>query len=149
MLLKLEEVTAQKEIEVSIKFPEMNREVMRLIALVRSTDTQIRCVADGKEMLLNASDIYYVESVDKRTFIYCENKVYRTDLRLYQLLETLSPVGFVQISKSCILNIHVLDFVRPLLNSRMEATLKNGERLNVSRKYLVNIKCKLQEGMDR
>lgn len=60
---------------------------------------------------------------------------------------SMIPAGFVQISKSCILNINVLDFVRPLLNSRMEATLKNGERLNVSRKYLVNIKSKLQEGM--
>lgn len=144
MLLKLEQDTDQEEIEVSIKFAEMNQDVTRLISLVRSADTQIRCTADGKERLLNASDIYYIESVDKRTFIYCENKVYRTELRLYQLLETLSPVGFVQISKSCILNINVLDFVRPLLNSRMEATLRNGERLNVSRKYLAEMKRKLQ-----
>lgn len=147
MLLKLEQDTARKEIEVSIKFAEMNQDVRKLISLIRSADTQIRCTADGKEKLLNASDVYYIESVDKRTFIYCESKVYRTDLRLYQLSETLSPVGFVQISKSCILNINVLDFVRPLLNSRMEATLKNGERLNVSRKYLANIKSKLQEGI--
>lgn len=147
MLLKLEQDRARKEIEVSIKFAEMNRDVERLISLVRSADTQIRCFAEGREMLLNASDIYYVESVDKRTFIYCEKKIYSTDLRLYQLLETLSPIGFVQISKSCILNINVLDFVRPLLNSRMEATLKNGERLNVSRKYLADIKSKLQEGI--
>lgn len=147
MLLKLEQDTARKEIEVSIKFAEMNQDVRKLISLIRSADTQIRCTADGKEKLLNASDVYYIESVDKRTFIYCESKVYRTDLRLYQLSETLSPVGFVQISKSCILNINVLDFVRPLLNSRMEATLKNGERLNVSRKYLANIKSKLQEGL--
>lgn len=147
MLLKLEQDTGQKEIEVSIKYAEMSREVKRLVSLIRSADTHIRCIADGKEKLLNASAIYYAESVDKRTFVYCESKVYRTDLRLYQLLETLSPAGFVQISKSCILNIKVLDFVRPLLNSRMEATLKNGERLNVSRKYLVNIRSKLQEGM--
>ena len=147
MLLKLEQDTTQKEIEVSIKYPEMNQDVMRLISLVQSADTQIRCTADGNERLLNASDIYYIESVDKRTFVYCENEVYRTDMRLYQLLETLAPVGFVQISKSCILNIHVLDFVRPLLNSRMEATLKNGERLNVTRKYLADIKRTLQEDM--
>ena len=98
MLLKLEQDTTQKEIEVSIKYPEMNQDVTRLISLVRSADTQIRCTADGNEKLLNASDIYYIESVDKRTFVYCENEVYCTDM---QLLETLSPAGFVQISKRC------------------------------------------------
>lgn len=149
MLLKLEQDTAQKEIEVSLRFAEMNQEVRRLISLIQSADTQIRCTANGAEKLLNASDIYYIESVDKRTFLYCETKVYHTDLRLYQLLEMLSSLGFVQISKSCILNINVLDFVRPMLNSRMEATLKNGERLNVSRKYLVNIKKELQEGLQK
>ncbi|MCB6200743.1 LytTR family DNA-binding domain-containing protein [Extibacter muris] len=147
MLLKLEQDTDQKDIEISIKYAVMSQEVTRLISLIRSAETHIRCIADGKEKLLNVSEIYYAESVDKRTFIYCESKVYRTDLRLYQLLETLSPAGFVQISKSCILNINVLDFIRPLLNSRMEATLINGERLNVSRKYIANIKSKLQEGM--
>ena len=101
MLLKLEQDTTQKEIEVSIKYPEMHQDVTRLISLVRSADTQIRCTADGNEKLLNASDIYYIESVDKRTFVYCENEVYCTDMRLYQLLETLSPAGFVQISKRC------------------------------------------------
>lgn len=147
MLLKLEQDADQGEIEVSIKFAEMNEDVTRLISLIQSADTQIRCFADGNEKLLNASDIYYIESVDKRTFVYSETEVYRTGLRLYQLTELLSPVGFVQISKSCLLNINVLDSVRPLLNSRMEATLKNGERLNVSRKYLADIKTKLQEGM--
>lgn len=147
MLLKLEQDTAREETEISIKFAEMSQDVAKIISFVRSVDIQIKCVSDGREKLLNASDIYYAESVDKRTFIYSENKVYRTDLRLYQLLETLSPAGFVRISKSCILNINVLDYVRPLLNSRMEATLKNGERLNITRKYLADIKGKLQEGM--
>ncbi len=147
MLLKLEQDTAREETEISIKFAEMSQDVAKIISFVRSVDIQIKCISDGREKLLNASDIYYAESVDKRTFIYSENKVYRTDLRLYQLLETLSPAGFVRISKSCILNINVLDYVRPLLNSRMEATLKNGERLNITRKYLADIKGKLQEGM--
>lgn len=149
MLLKLEQNADQKEIEVSIKFAEADQNVKRLISLFKSADTQIKCYDGNAEKLLNASDIYYIESVDKQTFLYCEKSIYRTDLRLYQISEMLSAVGFVQISKSCILNINVLDFLRPLLNSRMEATLKNGERLNVSRKYLAGIKSVLQEGMQR
>ena len=62
---------------------------------------------------------------------------------LYQLLEELGDAGFVQVSKSCILNINVLESIRPLRNSRMEATLSNGERVEVTRKYVSAIKEKL------
>ena len=146
MLLKLEQDTAREETEISIKFAEMSQDVAKIISFVRSVDIQIKCVSDGREKLLNASDIYYAESVDKRTFIYSENKVYRTDLRLYQLLETLSPADSHEISKSCILNINVLDYVRPP-KQPYGSYIKNGERLNITRKYLADIKGKLQEGM--
>lgn len=35
---------------------------------------------------------------------------------------------------------------RSLINSQMEATLTNGERINVTRKYVSAIREKLQEG---
>lgn len=38
--------------------------------------------------------------------------------------------------------------VQRLMNSRMEATLKNGERLYITRKYLSGIKKALQEGVE-
>ena len=97
--------------------------------------------------MLNASDIYYVESVDKHTFIYCEKKICSTDLRLYQLLETLSPVGFVQISKSCYSQYQCWGLWGACYEQPHGSHFKNGERLNVSRKYLADIKSKLQEGI--
>ena len=101
---------------------------------------QIPCENDGVEQMVSAAGIYYIESVDKRTFIYLKKAVYRTDYRLYQLMEDLRDYGFVQISKSCILNINVLDCIKPLLNSRMEATLKNGEKVYINRNYLRDVK---------
>jgi Response regulator of the LytR/AlgR family len=56
------------------------------------------------------------------------------------LLHDLQHDGFVQISKSCLLNINVLENIRPLFNSRMEATLLNGERVIVNRRYLPDVK---------
>lgn len=143
MLVKLKEDLTRKEIEVLIKYPQMNRTVIRLTSLIRLIDKTITCSFDNQEIQVNASDIYYAESVDKRTYIYCEKAVYRSELRLYQLMEELTDSGFVQVSKSCMLNIHMLTGIRPLINSRMEATLKNGERINVTRKYIQAIKAKL------
>lgn len=146
MIVKLKQDLSQKDIEVLIKYASMNKEVERITMLLQSVDTRIKCNMDGTDKLVNVSDIYYVESVDKKTFVYCEKSVYKTEFRLYQLVEDLARLEFVQISKSCILNINILDSIKPLLNSRMEATLKNGERLYVTRKYLNNIKQALQRG---
>ena len=146
MIIKLEQDSLIDDTEILIKYATMNKDVERIIALLQSLETRIKCNLDGNEKLVNASDIYYFESVDKMTFAYCERCVFRTELRLYQLAEDLAHLGFVQINKACILNINILDSIKPIFNSRMEATLKNGERLHVSRKYLETIKHALQVG---
>lgn len=145
MIIQLEENLTQKDIEVLIRYSQMNQTVKRLETLIKSIDKTIQCHEENSERWVNASDIYYIESVDKRTFVYCQKWVYRSELRLYQLASELLDVGFVQVSKSCIMNINRLDSIRPLMNSRMEATLSNGERINVTRKFIPSIRKKLEE----
>lgn len=143
MIVKLEENLRQEDIEVLIKYSRMNATVKRLVSLVKSIDSTVKCNSEQREIWVNVSDIYYIESVDKKTFVYCEKSVYRTEYRLYQLMDAFEFSSFVQVSKSCLININVLVSIRPLANSRMEATLSNGERINVTRKYVANIKEKL------
>ncbi len=144
MLIKLEENLTQKDIEVLVKYAQMNHTVNRLISLIRSVDCIVKCSEESSQFWISALDIFYIESVDKRAFVYCEKSVYRTEFRLYELLNQLSNSGFIQVSKSCIVNINMLKSIKPLANSRIEATLTNGERINVSRKYIPDIKIKLQ-----
>lgn len=146
MKLKTEQDLACQDIEVLIRYAKMNKQVERLLTLMQSADTQIKCNGENSERFIHASDILYIESVDKKTFVYLDKSVYRTNFRLYQLAGDLAPSGFVQINKSCILNINALESIKPLMNSRMEATLKNGERLYINRKYLNGIKQALQGG---
>ena len=75
-------------------------------------------------------------------FIYCEDKVYETSLRLYELEDQLDPRLFVRISKSILLNLNKLDNVRALLNGRYEALLINRERLIITRHYVSSFKEK-------
>ena len=140
MKIKTEQDLSCNEIEVIIKYPQKDKQVNRIIDFLQSFDMQIKCAGDNTEQMINILDIYYIESVDKKTFVYLENAVYRTDFRLYQLKDKLRAYGFVQISKSCILNINTLESIRPLFNSRMEATLKNGEKVNINRNYLNGVK---------
>lgn len=140
MKIKTEQDLSCSEIEVIIKYPQKDKQVSRIIDFLQSFDMQIKCDSDGAEQMINVLDIYYIESVDKKTYVYLENTVYHTNFRLYQLKDKLQEYGFVQISKSCILNINALESIKPLFNSRMEATLKNGEKVNVNRNYLNGVK---------
>ena len=140
MKIKTEEDLSCKEPEVIIRYSQKDKQINRIIDFLQSFDMEIKCAGDNTEQMINILDIYYIESVDKKTFVYLENAVYRTDFRLYQLKNKLQTYGFVQISKSCVLNINALDSIRPLFNSRMEATLKNGEKVNINRNYLNGVK---------
>ncbi|MCI8668512.1 MAG: LytTR family transcriptional regulator [Lachnospiraceae bacterium] len=140
MVIKLEQDLSCTDIEVIIKYGKDRENLPRIVKLLKSIDIQIKCDNNGTERMVNASDIYYIESVDKQTFVYLEREVYHTDFRLYQLIEQLKKYGFVQISKSCILNIHYMDSIKSIFNSRMEATLKNSERVYINRNYLDEVK---------
>ena len=145
MIIKLEKRESQNDIEVLITYPQKNKTVERLVSLIKLIDKQITSYSDDEIKLINASDIYYIESVDKKTIVCCEKENYQAKERLYQIYEKLKNAGFVQINKYCILNINKLEKIKTLKNSHLEAVLSNGKNLYVTRKYLAGIKRILQE----
>ena len=126
--------------EVTIAYREMTDEVKRVSEFVRCVDQTIFCRKETEEYTVPVSDIYYAESVDKKTYVYCEKEVYQCSYKLYELEELLPRGSFVRVSKSTILNIEVLKGVKTLVNSKLEAILSNGERICVTRNYLKNIR---------
>jgi DNA-binding LytR/AlgR family response regulator len=148
MVIKLEQNVSQKDIEVLITYPAKNKTVERIVSLIKSAGTQIECYSDDSVKMINVSDIYYIESVDKKTVVFCESENYQFKGRLYQLYEKLSGSGFVQISKYCIININKLEKITPMVNSHLDAVLSNGKCLYVTRKYLADIKRILLETRD-
>jgi len=145
MIIRIEQRPEQKDTEILITYPVMTNTVERLISLVNSADMQIECYTATSVKLVNVSDIFYIESNKKKTVVYCENEKFANKSRLYQIYEKLSGNGFVQISKYCIMNINKLQEFRPLANYHLEAVLSNGKFLNITRKYVADLKQKLQE----
>ena len=126
--------------EVTIEYRDLTENVKRVSDFVRSVDQSITCKKNDEEFSIPVNDIFYVESVDKKAFVYCESEVYQSGLRLIELEEVLSHAGFVRVSKSAILNVEKLRGVKNLANSKLEALLVNDERICVSRKYLKDIR---------
>ena len=146
MVVKLKWDETKKDIEVLIEYPEMSKTVTRIRDAVKAAVAVVKCKDDANQtILLGVTDIYYAESVEKRVFLYDKDKVYRCEMPLYRLAELLGAYGFTQVSKSCVLNLKTLVRVKPIFNARMEATLTNGEKLYISRKYIPMLKQKLED----
>ena len=84
--------------------------------------------------------ILYIESVDKRTFIYTESRVLMTDKRLYELEELLDGKDFFRCSKSTIIHLNKIVKLKPEITRNILATLSNGENIVISRRYAAELK---------
>jgi len=146
MNLKLDQCETGEDIEIIIKYPlKKNKTVKRIVSFINSIDVEIPCFGNDGIKIINASEIYYIESVDDKTIVHCEKSNYIVKKRLYQIYEILKNVGFMQINKYCIINFRMLVKINPLANSHLEAVLKNEIHLFVTRKYLALIRQKLRE----
>ena len=85
-------------------------------------------------------DLFYAESVDERVFLYTVSDSYEIRMKLYELEDLLKSKSFLRISKSMIVNLMKISSVRPALNGRFSAVLKNGEEIIISRKYVPELK---------
>ena len=113
------------------------------MASLRRFDHRLTGEREGKTYLLEAGELFYIESVEKRTFLYTQDGVFETPLRLYELEERLAPWDFVRVSKAMIVNFGKTQSISPDFAGRLQLTLENGEKVGVSRKYAPAIKGKL------
>ena len=134
-----------KPLTIIIEYPVLDIKTQKLIKKIESLDFMVSGSCKGKVFQVHISDIYYAESVERKTFLYTKDEVYMTEKKLYELEEVLREAGIIRISKSCLMNVDMLYSIRQLMNSQLEATLLNGEKLIVARTYLKSIKNILKE----
>jgi DNA-binding LytR/AlgR family response regulator len=118
--------------------------VSELVNLLKLHQGNIEGFKEEKQYRIALSDLYYIEAVDEKTFLYLEKDCYESKRRLYEFEELLSDRSFARISKSVIVNMMKITAIKPALNSRFMCQLKNGEKIIISRKYVPDIKEKLK-----
>ncbi|MCL2378836.1 MAG: LytTR family transcriptional regulator DNA-binding domain-containing protein [Defluviitaleaceae bacterium] len=143
MKIILNENICNTETEIIINCRKKDEEILRIIAGLRMLEKKITGSHNSRTFILNVSDILYVETVDRKTFIYTAKQVYETPLKLYELEERLAGEDFIRITKSCVLNFSKVKSLRMDFGGRMICTLENGEKVTVSRQYAIVIKQKL------
>lgn len=94
---------------------------------------------DSQTHKVSIADIYYINSVDSKSFAYCKQAVYEIKEKLYEI-EALELPEFLRISKSTILNLSTIKYLQPDISGRLEAVLTNGEKVVISRNYVKELK---------
>lgn len=143
MRISIEEGEQYAETEILIRCRKTDPELVKLISLLQVFDRKLTGIREGQTFLLEAADILYIDTADKKTFLYTADEVYETPLRLYELEERLTTSDFFRASKSSIINFNGIRSLRPDFGGRMFATMVNGEQLVISRQYVPYVKQKL------
>ena len=140
MKVEVKKIGPHEEENAVIRVAELTDSVRSAVDLLENQCRTIPVQTDGKTMMCRTDQIYYIESVDKRSFVYTKAGCYETKHRLYELEERLRPFSFVRISNSEIINLkRVRSFDLSLVGTICVA-LSDGSKAYVSRRYVPKIK---------
>lgn len=134
MILKMKQISHGED-EVIIHYREMNEQIEAIANLVQGTSQKICAQWEKQTLLLTPEEILYMESVDGISFAYLKDKVVRVDKSLARLSILFENRGFFRCSKSMILNIYKISYLKSEPGNRILATMENGEQVIISRKY--------------
>lgn len=140
MLTKITKAEKTQPEVVEIHCHTISDEVKEIVAFVKSRQGQLTGVIDDRQFEIPVTDIFYIEVVDNKTFIYTQDKVYETRQKLYVFEELLRDKHYLRISKSTLLNLMKISSIKPALNGRFTAVLNSGEEMVISRKYVPEFK---------
>ena len=132
-----------QDTEVVIRANKLDSDVERLIAMMRVVNMQIGVRQNDETFLLDTEKILYIETVDKRTFVYTQDETYESNLKLYEIEQQLLEKDFLRVSKATIVNIRMIKSLKSDINRKIRVTLKNGEQIVVSRMYSDELRRKL------
>ena len=125
---------------VIIEYPEWNDSVESLVRKIGRMDISFVGKTEEGSVSIGISDVYYIENVERKLFIYTEGDVYRFDGSMSDIESRIEDTALVRITRTCIMNTDHLNEIRQIRNSHLEAVMDNDEKLIVSRKYLPDIK---------
>lgn len=118
-------------------------EIAMIANFIKMGIKQLLGKSDGVEKELFLNDIFYFESVDKKTFAYLEESVWEVDISLKEIEEDFAGRGFVRINKSAVVNLYKIELTKKDFEMRMLILLENGETLIINRHYKKNFQNSL------
>jgi len=143
MKLVINECEENEELEIIINCKKTDDNILKIVSMIKFNDIKLTVTRDGNLFILDIDNIFYFESVDKKNFVYTQDEVYETSLRLYEIEEIYPDTDFFRASKSTVINVSKIKMIKPLFGGKVEVLLENEEKLVVSRQYVSVLKKKI------
>lgn len=143
--MKIEIVVDDKatDLNVSVTCKQLTPDVEKILTMLRMMNHQLTAKKNEETYLLDIAQIVYIESVDRKCFVYTSDEVYESDLRLYELEHQLEEYGFFRVSKSFLIHLHKVQSLKAEINRKVRITMSNGEQIIASRQYAEELKKRL------
>lgn len=126
--LKVEIEEDVQEPLVTIHCKEKNAFIEQLIAAIQMVDQKLLVNHNNSLTFVPVGEILYIESVDRKCFVYSVHEVYESSCKLYELTQQLSLCSFTQISKSCLVNLTNVESIKTYIDRRLLITMQGGEQ---------------------
>ena len=140
MKFSVEQIPTGGEEAVLIRCCDPEAPWVEAIRAVAAGELTIAGHAEEQTYRLKLGDVFYFEVVDGTSFLYCSKAVFACRYKLYEFEELCRSSMLFRCSKSMILNADKIQYVRPSVSGRFEATLTNHEKVIISRQYVGELK---------
>lgn len=134
---------AAEDLVISITCRQLTPDIERMIATLRMMNHQLTAKKDGEIHRVDIAQVLYMESVDRKCFIYTDCEVYESDFKLYELERQLEGNGFLRVSKSFLIHLQKIRSLKADINRKIRITMSNGEQIMASRQYAEELKRRL------
>ena len=143
MKITIETPKPGEEDEIILRFATVDENILKLIQSLKTEKDALTGYVEDKIQKLSLRDIFYFEAVDNKVYAYTAKQVYEVHKKLYEIEEDYANTDFLRVSKAVVVNVSKITYIRPMLNGRFEAKLKNDEKVIISRQYVPALKEKL------
>lgn len=132
-----------QDTDVVINCKQLSPEIEKILATLRILNQQMMVTKENETHILDVLEIVYVEAIDRKTFVYTNNEIYESKLKLYEMEEKLIQYGFFRVSKSCLVQLKYIKSLKNDVDRKIRLTLRSGEQIMVSRQYADEMKKRL------
>ncbi len=124
---------------------QINKNISSIIDNISTIDEHIlKAYKDERMYILNQNDIETIYSENGKIYVKCNNEIYTSKNRLYELDNILNKKSFIRISNSEIINFDKVENIDFKILGTLLINFKSGNKSYVSRRYIPKIKEFLQ-----
>ena len=124
-----------KENFLELHYNTMDAQTTAVLERLKSSFGYIEGTAGERKVTVALTDVFYFETVDRKTFAYTDEACVEVREALKDIIDEHTEAGFVRVSKSCVVNIYKIKKLEGDMNMRVIIFLKNDEKLIMNRSY--------------